>query len=124
MKEGINVYGDPLSPCSCTPMTGYFRDGYCKTDVNDFGRHVICAEVTEAFLEYTKNQGNDLSTPLPEYGFKGLSPGDRWCLCAQRWKEAWEAGCAPLVVLSSCEESSLDIVPMEVLELYAVTTTY
>ncbi|WP_026971371.1 DUF2237 family protein [Aliagarivorans marinus] len=120
MNDKFNVLGEPLALCSCTPLTGFYRDGYCRSDQQDLGRHIICAEVTADFLAFTLMQGNDLSTPRPEFGFPGLNPGDRWCLCAERWKEAWQAGCAPMVVLSSCEQSALEVVSLEVLQLYAV----
>lgn len=120
MNDKFNVLGEPLALCSCTPLTGFYRDGYCRSDQQDLGRHIICAEVTADFLAFTLMQGNDLSTPRPEFGFPGLNPGDRWCICAERWKEAWQAGCAPMVVLSSCEQSALDVVSLEVLQLYAV----
>ena len=120
MASKTNVLGTPLELCGCMPLTGFFRDGYCHTDGSDVGRHVICAVMTEDFLAFTKAQGNDLSTPRLEFGFAGLTPGDRWCLCAERWKEAWQAGCAPLVVLPSCEQSALAIIPIDVLEMYDV----
>ena len=91
----INVLGTPLLPCSFDPLTGFFRDGSCQTDTHDHGTHVVCARVTQAFLEDTLAQGNDLITPRPEYRFAGLKPGDRWCLCALRWREALQAGVAP-----------------------------
>lgn len=106
MNSKNNVLGEPLELCGCKPITGYFRDGYCRTDGSDMGQHTICAVMTEDFLAFTKTRGNDLSTPNPEFNFPGLKPGDRWCLCALRWKEAWQAGWAPLVVLASCEESA------------------
>src|SRR5260221_10149310 len=94
-----NVLGDRLEVCSINPMTGFFRDGCCDTGQEDFGSHTVCAVMTAAFLEFSKSCGNDLSTPMPEFGFRGLKPGDRWCLCAPRWQEALEAGQAPCVVL-------------------------
>lgn len=122
MNSANNVLGEPLELCGCKPNTGYFRDGYCRTVGSDMGQHTICAVMTEDFLVFTKARGNDLSTPRPEFDFPGLKPGDRWCLCALRWKEAWQAGMAPLVVLASCEESSLEIVPLDVLTMYATTS--
>lgn len=116
-----NVLGNPLESCCLAPKTGFFRDGYCRTDKYDYGRHVICAEMTEEFLTFTKEQGNDLSTPRPEFDFPGLKPGDRWCLCALRWKEAMEKGKAPPVILESCEESALKIVTLEILKKYERT---
>ena len=115
-----NVLGTKLIPCCYSPKTGYFRDGYCRTDKNDFGRHVVCAELTSIFLEFTKNQGNDLSTPRPDLGFPGLKPGDKWCLCANRWLEAWHNDVAPPVILAACEETALKIIPLEVLRKFAV----
>jgi uncharacterized protein len=114
--EAINVLGTPLVPCSYDPLTGYFRDGCCKTDETDTGSHLICARVTDAFLAFSKERGNDLSTPRPEYRFKGLQAGDRWCLCASRWKEALNAGVAPLVVLESTHAKALQFVTLEQLE--------
>lgn len=115
-----NVLGSNLSPCSQEPKTGFFRDGYCSTCDEDFGRHVVCARMTEAFLNYTKAKGNDLSTPNPAYGFPGLKAGDSWCLCAARWQEAFEDGVAPQVVLESTHESALEIVSLENLKKHAV----
>jgi uncharacterized protein (DUF2237 family) len=115
-----NVLGGPLEACCYAPKTGYFRDGFCRTDQDDFGRHVVCAEMTEPFLIYTTNKGNDLSTPRPEFDFPGLKPGDRWCLCAMRWREAWQDGVAPKVILEACEESALKIVPLEALQEHAI----
>ena len=119
-----NVLGGPLEACCYAPKTGYFRDGYCRTDDSDHGRHVICAEMTAAFLEFTKEQGNDLSTPRPEFGFPGLKPGDRWCLCALRWKEAWEDNVAPPVILEACESSALEVVDLEALQENAIKAVH
>ena len=124
MKEKKNVLGGPLEACCFAPKTGFFRDGYCRTDETDRGRHIICAEMTEGFLRYTKEQGNDLSTPRPEFSFPGLQPGDRWCLCALRWKEAWEDGEAPSVILEACEESALQIIPLEALKEHAIKASH
>jgi uncharacterized protein (DUF2237 family) len=110
-----NVLGGPLVPCSTSPRTGFFRDGCCNTGPEDHGLHVICAQVTAAFLAYSRNRGNDLSTPRPEFGFPGLKPGDRWCLCAGRWREAYEAGCAPSVILAATHEEALAVVPLAAL---------
>ena len=99
-----NVLGDHLEVCSLKPMTGFFRDGCCDTSREDIGSHTVCAVMTAAFLEFSKSRGNDLSTPIPEFGFPGLRPGDRWCLCAARWQEALEAGQAPRVVLRATHE--------------------
>ena len=114
--EAINVLGTPLIPCSYEPLTGYFRDGCCKTDETDTGSHLICARVTAEFLAFSGQRGNDLVTPRPEYRFKGLKPGDRWCLCATRWAEALTAGLAPPVVLECTHASALKFVTMEQLE--------
>ena len=119
-EESVNVFGEALESCSENPMTGFFRDGCCNTANEDLGAHTVCAEVTEEFLEYSKQQGNDLSTPRPEFGFVGLSPGDRWCLCAARWAEALEAGMAPRVVLESTHERTLEFVPLAALQQYAI----
>ena len=100
--EVINIFGDKIEACCHDPVTGYFRDGFCNTDEHDFGSHVVCAEITEDFLIFSKAMGNDLSTPRPEFNFPGLKEGDRWCLCALRWKEAYDAGVAPRVYLESC----------------------
>ena len=107
MAEAKNVLGETLETCCTNPVTGFYRDGCCKTGPMDFGSHVICAQVTEEFLEFTKSRGNDLSTPMPAYQFPGLKPGDRWCLCASRWQEALEAGVAPPVILSATPEKAL-----------------
>ncbi len=120
--EPRNVLGTPLELCCQDPKTGFYRDGYCRTDAHDQGRHVICAEMTEAFLAFTQSRGNDLSTPRPEFDFPGLQPGDRWCLCALRWKEALDAGVAPPVMLASCHEKVLDYVTLASLEAHAIRT--
>jgi uncharacterized protein (DUF2237 family) len=105
--EPKNVLGDRLEVCSLSPMTGFFRDGCCDTDRQDVGNHTVCAVVTAEFLEFSKSRGNDLSTPVPQFGFAGLKPGDRWCLCAPRWQEALQAGHAPRVVLRATHEGAL-----------------
>jgi uncharacterized protein (DUF2237 family) len=110
---GKNVLGGELRPCSKTPLTGFFRTGCCETGPADVGAHVVCARVTAEFLAFSRARGNDLSTPVPEAGFPGLSPGDQWCLCAARWKEALDAGAAPLVVLTATEQSALRHVTLE-----------
>lgn len=115
-----NVVGGPLEACSTDPLTGFYRDGCCRTGPADVGSHTICAVVSAEFLEYQQTIGNDLSTPIPEYGFPGLEPGDRWCVTAHNWLRAHEAGVGALVVLASTHERSLDVVPLEVLEQYAV----
>ncbi len=111
-----NVLGTDLVPCSYDPLTGYFRDGCCNTDTSDLGSHLICVRVTANFLAFSTERGNDLSTPRPEYRFTGLHPGDRWCLCANRWREALEAGAAPPVVLESTHIKALEFVSRAQLE--------
>ena len=115
-----NVLGQELIPCSMDPVTGFFRNGCCETGPHDVGLHTVCAVMTAEFLAFSKMMGNDLSTPVPEYGFPGLKTGDRWCLCAPRWKEALDAGAAPQVVLTSTHEETLAIVPLGVLKDHAV----
>ena len=115
----LNVLGTPLLACSYAPLTGYFRDGCCHTREDDTGSHVICAKVTDAFLAFSLEQGNDLSTPKPEWRFAGLKAGDRWCLCALRWKEALRAGVAPPVVLVACHERALAYVTLAELQAHA-----
>ena len=115
-----NVLGGPLEPCSKDPLTGFYRTGCCETGPEDAGRHVICVQVDAAFLEFSRSVGNDLSTPLPEFGFKGLQAGNQWCLCAQRWVQALEAGCAPPVVLAATEASALKIASLEDLTAHAL----
>ncbi len=115
LTSGRNVLGGPLRACSFAPLTGFFRDGCCRTRGEDEGLHVICARVTQEFLSYAQSQGNDLVTPRPEWRFSGLKPGDRWCVCAARWVEAWKAGVAPPVVLDCTHEKALEVVPLEVL---------
>jgi len=119
-EESLNVLGEPLKPCAFDPVTGFYRDGCCNTGAEDRGRHVICARMTEEFLRFSKARGNDLSTPRPEYGFVGLRPGDRWCLCADRWVEAWHAGVAPKVVLASTHRAALRHVGLDVLREHAM----
>jgi uncharacterized protein (DUF2237 family) len=115
-----NVLGGPLLPCSVAPLTGWFRDGCCNTDANDRGMHVVCCEMTEAFLAFSLRAGNDLSTPRPEYGFPGLVPGDRWCVCAARWEEARRAGVAPPVLLEATHEAALQLCRIEDLRAHAL----
>ncbi len=110
-----NVLGTELQACCHNPKTGFYRDGFCRTGPEDVGTHVVCAIMTEAFLVYTKEQGNDLSTPIPMYQFPGLQPGDQWCLCASRWKQAYKAGKAPDVVLEATHEKALQIIEFECL---------
>lgn len=120
MPEAKNVLGQPLADCSSDPLTGFFRDGCCRTGPGDEGLHVVCAEMTDAFLEFTRSRGNDLSTPNPMFAFPGLKAGDRWCLCAQRWKEALVAGVAPPVILESTHVSALEFVDLDDLQAHAV----
>ncbi len=120
VKPALNVLGQDLQACSMNPLTGYFRDGCCNTREDDTGRHVVCVVVTEAFLEFSIAAGNDLSTPHPEYEFPGLNPGDRWCLCLARWKQAHEAGVAPQVILGATHQSALKMVPLSLLQEHAL----
>lgn len=120
MTSAKNVLGTPLQLCCTDPMTGFYRDGICNTGRDDFGTHVVCAVMTAEFLDFTRNRGNDLCTPRPEYRFPGLKPGDGWCLCALRWKEAYDAGVAPLVRLASTHEKALEFIPLEALESHKV----
>ena len=115
-----NVYGEPLQVCSLNPTTGFYRSGCCETGAEDIGVHTVCVEVTQEFLAFSKSRGNDLSTPRPEFGFPGLAPGDRWCLCAARWQEALEAGVAPRVVLAATHEATLDIAKLTDLKQHAL----
>ncbi|MFC7435157.1 DUF2237 family protein [Hydrogenophaga bisanensis] len=119
--DELNVLGAELQACSFDPLTGFYRDGCCRTDANDRGSHVICARVTADFLAFSMTRGNDLITPRPEYRFAGLKPGDRWCLCALRWKEALEAGVAPPVHLEATHQKALDYVRLEDLKAHALT---
>jgi len=119
MTESLNVLGGELRACSFDPLTGYFRDGSCNDAEDDPGTHLVCTRVTPEFLAFGRERGNDLLTPRPEMRFRGLKPGDRWCLCALRWLEALEAGVAPPVVLEATHERVLDLVPLEVLQRYA-----
>ena len=120
MDESFNVLGEKLAVCGMDPVTGFYRDGVCNTCKDDFGSHTVCIETSQEFLEYTKSQGNDLSTPLPTYGFEGLEPGDYWCVCAGRWLEAERTGMAPRLNLQSTHIRALEIIPMELLIKYAV----
>jgi uncharacterized protein (DUF2237 family) len=119
-EEDLNVFGETLAVCSVDPATGFYRDGCCSTGDEDRGRHVVCAEVTAAFLEFSRRAGNDLSTPRPEFGFPGLKPGDRWCLCADRWQQALEAGAAPRVVLGATHRLALEHVELADLKRHAL----
>jgi uncharacterized protein (DUF2237 family) len=119
MDRSINVFGEPLEACSERPRTGFFRDGCCNTSAEDAGSHTVCVEVTKSFLEFSRFRGNDLSTPVPEFDFPGLRPGDRWCLCAARWLEAHEHGAAPRVLLKCTHARALEIVPLALLKQFA-----
>jgi uncharacterized protein len=113
--ENLNVFGQPLIACSTNPITGFFRDGCCNTNEEDFGVHTVCIVATTEFLEFSKQVGNDLSTPLPQWGFQGVKEGDKWCLCADRFKEAYDNGKAPKVLLEATNEKTLEIVSMDIL---------
>lgn len=119
-QHARNVLGEPLLPCCFDPKTGYYRDGYCNTADHDAGRHVVCAEMTAEFLSFSVSRGNDLSTPKPQFDFPGLKPGDRWCVCVLRWKQAYDAGVAPPILLESCHEKALEFVTLEELTEYAI----
>jgi uncharacterized protein (DUF2237 family) len=116
-----NVLGEKLQPCCFSPMTGFYRDGFCRTGPGDHGLHTVCVEVTAEFLDFSRARGNDLTTPIPEYDFPGLVAGDRWCLCVTRWKEALEADVAPRVALASTHISALEFVSLEELQSHALT---
>lgn len=117
----MNVLGSELQACCTDPMTGFYRDGYCRTGPGDFGLHTVCTRVTAEFLEFSRQRGNDLSTPVPEFGFPGLRAGDGWCVCVERWREALDAGCAPPIVLEACHVSVLEFVEMAQLKAHAVS---
>ena len=119
-EDSVNVFGETLAGCSDNPKTGFYRDGCCNSGPDDRGRHVVCVVLTAAFLEFSKRCGNDLSTPRPEFGFPGLRPGDRWCLCADRWREALEAGAAPRVVLGATHRLALEHVDLMDLKRHAI----
>lgn len=116
MEDSINVLGAPLEACSLSPRTGFFRDGHCNTCAQDQGSHTVCAEMTAEFLAYSAYVGNDLSTPRPEYGFAGLKPGDSWCLCAARFLQAHDEGCAPRVNLAATHQRATEIIPLHILK--------
>lgn len=123
MKPSRNIFGATLVPCSpkdAKTKTGYFRNGCCDTDITDRGQHTVCVEVTAEFLAFSRSVGNDLSTPAPEYGFAGLVPGDKWCLCAARWKQAYEAGVAPRVFVTATHQETLTLIPIEHLTAHAI----
>tara|TARA_B100000214_G_C23932984_1_gene611727 strand:+ start:156 stop:530 length:375 start_codon:yes stop_codon:yes gene_type:complete len=119
-ENNSNVLGEPLEICGEDPMTGYFRDGSCRTDNNDYGSHTVCAFVTEEFLEFSKIKGNDLKTPRPDLNFQGLKEGDSWCLCANRWLEAYQNGAAPKIKLRSTNIKALDVISLDILKANAV----
>ena len=120
MDDSINVFEEELEICGDDPQTGFFRDGCCNTSKDDLGSHTVCILTSQEFLEYSRFKGNDLSTPAPQYGFPGLKPGDRWCLCAARWLEAYNQGMAPKVYLRRTHKKALDVIPLEVLREFAV----
>ena len=119
-NEALNVLGEIIVPCSEDPVTGFYRDGCCNTGPEDAGKHTVCAQMTAEFLEFSKREGNDLSTPRPEFGFDGLKPGDRGCVCATRWRDAYEAGAAPPVVMQSTHENALEDIPFAALKKHAL----
>lgn len=114
-----NVFGQPLQPCCFKPLTGFYRDGYCRTGTDDTGTHTVCAIMTAEFLQFSLSVGNDLTTPRPEYGFPGLKPGDKWCLCLTRWLQAYHADVAPSVILEATHEKTLDLIPLDELIAFA-----
>jgi uncharacterized protein (DUF2237 family) len=120
-KSAKNVFGQPLKECSKDPLTGFYRDGCCHTGPQDSGRHLVCAIMTDEFLDFSMEMGNPLKAPMPQYNFPGLNAGDQWCLCALRWKEAYDAGVAPMIDLEATNEKVLDFVTMEQLLEYALT---
>ena len=119
--KALNVYGQKLQMCCLDPITGYYRNGQCLTDASDHGTHIVCAKVTEEFLSYSRNKGNDLITPKPQFNFPGLKPGDHWCLCISRWFEAHKAGVAPPIDLNATNIKALEYVPIEILEAYSLS---
>ena len=120
MDEQRNVFGEYIEECGWDPVTGYYRDGKCHTDDNDMGSHTVCVKVTDKFLDYSIQKGNDLSTPVPEFGFPGLIAGDHWCLCAERWSEAYKDGVAPKVILKATNIKVLEIISLDILKKYAI----
>ena len=119
-RPSRNVFGEPLQTCSAAPLTGFFRNGCCDTSAQDVGSHTVCVVMTDGFLRFSKERGNDLSTPMPEFGFAGLKAGDRWCLCAPRWQEAFEADRAPQVVLRATHQGALDYCALADLKRHAI----
>ena len=122
-EKQLNVFNEEIEECCSDPITGFFRDGFCHTDNLDRGLHVICAQVTEEFLEFSKNRGNDLSTPRQEFNFPGLTDGDSWCLCAERWKEAYDNNCAPNIFLKRTNKKALTVVDIDILKEFALDLT-
>jgi len=120
MPNDKNVLGGDLAPCSTAPRTGFYRDGCCNTGPDDVGLHVVCAQVTDDFLRFARGRGNDLVTPMPEFGFPGLKPGDRWCVCAATWRQAFDAGVAPPVSLAATNEETLAVIPLDALKQHAL----
>ena len=120
MDQPVNVLGEMLGTCGTNPVTGFFRDGCCNTSDQDLGSHTVCIEVTQDFLDFSRSQGNDLSTPVPAFNFPGLRPADRWCLCAARWLEAHDNGMAPRVILGGTHKRALEIIPLELLKKFAI----
>ena len=119
-EEQFNIFNEPLEACSFDPVTGFFRSGCCETSEQDTGSHTVCAIMTEEFLKFSKSKGNDLSTPVPAFDFPGLNSGDRWCLCAARWLEAYEAGSAPSIIARATHRRALEIIPMEVMKEFSL----
>jgi uncharacterized protein len=120
VEDSLNVFDEPLISCSEDPVTGFYRDGCCNTSDEDIGSHTVCIQVTQEFLEFSRFRGNDLSTPMPDFGFPGLAEGDRWCLCASRWLEAYEQGMAPKVFLTRTHKNALEIIDLDKLKQHAV----
>ena len=118
-EDQLNIFNEPLEACSFDPVTGFFRSGCCETSEQDTGSHTVCAIMTEEFLKFSKSKGNDLSTPVPAFDFPGLNSGDRWCLCAARWLEAYEAGSAPSIIARATHRRALEIIPMEVMKEFS-----
>ena len=119
-EDQLNIFNEPLEACSFDPVTGFFRSGCCETSEQDIGSHTVCAIMTEEFLKFSKSKGNDLSTPVPAFDFPGLNSGDRWCLCAARWLEAYEAGSAPSIIARATHRRALEIIPMEVMKEFSL----
>ena len=119
-EDQLNIFNEPLEACSFDPVTGFFRSGCCETSEQDTGSHTVCAIMTEEFLKFSKSKGNDLSTPVPAFDFPGLNSGDRWCLCAARWLEAYEAGSAPTIIARATHKRALEIIPIEVIKEFSL----